>query len=351
MMLATRRARLLNAAAVTAVLLLAGHPKVFAQLSGFDNDGDGLGNPFAPPVIHATLPLTLGWFNGEPCFYLSTEASDPGVAASFNANYAPVLANAASPVPIYVVANFSQGNIVPSAPIPAGPGSTSANYSPLWQVHMVTWNSGATPQLLTSVQQVMAMQTAGQITVAPTDIIVNCSIIWTQAGGVVPGSTVSMAAGAKAGSTQATATLPVVIGWFNGQAALYISPEASTAAAAGSDGNISTLLAASANTSAAPPIYVVTNFKQGNIIPVAPLSTGPTNVSTTYSPLWQVVTVTWNSGVAPTLLTSSQDVQAAMTSGKVTLKKTNIIVNCPVIYTPLGGALPGVTISTQSNQG
>jgi len=276
--------------------------------------------------------------------------SDPDVAAAFQANYAPALANASSPVPIYAFTNFAQGNIVPSAPIPAGPGNKSQGYSPLWQVNMVTWNAGAKLQLLRSEQDVLAMQMAGSQTVTKTNIIVNCSIVWTQQGEALPGMTVSMASGTTPGSTAATATLPVVVGWFNGQHALYISPEASDAAADGPDANFSALLGRSANSNAAVPIYVVTNFKQGNVIPSAPLPTGPTSSATSgYSPLWQVNTVTWKTGVTPTVLKSGADVQAAQQAGNVTVTKTNIIVNCPVIYTPLGRLLPGVTVTSTEN--
>ena len=81
----------------------------------------------------------------------------------------------------------------------------------------------------------------------------------------------------------------VCCGWFNGQHVLYISPEASNAAAGGPEANFSALLAQSANSTAAVPIYVVSNFKQGNVIPSAPLPTGPTSsASSGYSPLWQV---------------------------------------------------------------
>jgi hypothetical protein len=136
--------------------------------------------------------------------------------------------------------------------------------------------------------------------------------------------------------------MPVVVGWFNGQHVLYISPEASTAAVAGPQANLSLLLAKSANTNAVVPIYAVTNFKQGNVIPSAPLPTGPTNTNAGYSPLWQLNTVTWKSGVTPYLLKSSDDVQSALAAGKVTIVNTSIVINCPVISSPLGGSLPGI---------
>ena len=154
---------------------------------------------------------------------------------------------------------------------------------------------------------------------------------------------------AQAGTTVATATMPVVVGWFNGQHARYISPEASDAAAGVPQANFSMLVGRSANPNAVVPIYTVPNFKQGNIIPSAPIPTGPKNPGAGYSPLWQVSTVTWKSGMTPSLLKSSDDVQAALADGKVAIAKTNIVVNCPVIYTPLGGLLPGVTVATSEN--
>jgi hypothetical protein len=293
---------------------------------------------------HATLTVTIGWFNGLPCLYVSTDASDPDVAAAFNANYSPALANVTAPVTIYAVTNFAQGNIVPTAPSPAGAGNTSQSYSPLWQVSMVTWTAGATPQLLRSEQDVLAMQRAGNVTIAKTNIIVNCPIVWTMQGGALPGTAVTMMSGAKAGATAAVATMPLTVGWFNGQHVLYVSPDASDAGAGGPDANFSPLLGRSANTNAVVPIYTVTNFKQGNIIPTAPNPTGPKSTSLGYSPLWQVNMVTWKTGMTPSLLRSGDDVQAALAAGKVTVTKTNIIVNCPVIYSPLGGLLPGTTV-------
>jgi hypothetical protein len=40
--------------------------------------------------------------------------------------------------------------VLASAPHPAGPTNTDANYSPLWQVSLVTWNPGRQGRVLTS---------------------------------------------------------------------------------------------------------------------------------------------------------------------------------------------------------
>ncbi len=63
-----------------------------------------------------------------------------------------------------------------------------------------------------------------------------------------------------------------------------------------------------------------------------------------YTPLWQVSTVTWNSGTTPHTLKSEEEVLNARDQGLVTVVKTNIVVNCPVIYTPAGGLLPTAKI-------
>ncbi len=334
-MILSARAKIGAAACLLSVFAL----EVHAQRPGERVFGQG--------KVYATFPVTVGWFNGQPCFYISTEASDADVAAALNVNYSPELAgtvNGGSRI-IYAVTNFTQGNIVPTSATPAGPGNTDRGYTPLWQVNMVTWTAGSTPQLLRSEADVLAMQTAGRVTIAKTNIIVNCPILYTPQGGVLPGTRLNLMSGTKAGSIEATATLPVTVGWFNGQQVLYISTDASDAGAGGPEANLSLPLAATANTTAADDIFVVTNFKQGNIIPSAPIPTGPKSAAG-YTPLWQVNMVTWSDGVTPRLLRSEADVRAAQADGVVSIRKTSIIVNCPVVFTPLGGTLPGVTITT-----
>lgn len=301
-----------------------------------------------PRTVRATLPVAAGWFSGQSVFYTSTEASTADVAAAFGANFSPRLASSssASKKPIYVVTNFTQANIVPSAPSPAGSGNLDKNYSPLWQVVTVTWNAAATPQVLRSEAEVLAAQAAGTLTTMKTLIVVNCSIVYTQSGGVLPGTTLNFTAGAKPGSTVVTATLPVVTGWFNGQSVQYISPEASDAGAGGPTANLSLSLAASAGGGGVEDLYAVTNFKQGNIIPSAPLPAGPGSTAAGYTPLWQVNLVTWKPNVTPRVLTSQADVLAAVSAGSVSVQKTTIVVNCPVVSSPLGGAMPGVVLTS-----
>jgi hypothetical protein len=77
---------------------------------------------------------------------------------------------------------------------------------------------------------------------------------------------------------------------------------------------------------AVAPIWVVTNGTpaQRNIIDVVPGRDG-------YTPLWRVTMVTWKRGITPRTLRSAAAVRAAVRAGQVRLKRTAIVVNCPVL--------------------
>ncbi len=139
-----------------------------------------------PSVI---LPLVKCWYKGKVAYYIQTEASDQGLAQQQDVNYVSLLSNAISGGAvddIYHVTNFKQGNVIPSAPIPAGPGNTDPNYSPLWQVSLVTWNSGTTPHVLKSEEEVLGARDQGLVTIVKTNIVVNCPVIYTPYGGLLP---------------------------------------------------------------------------------------------------------------------------------------------------------------------
>ncbi len=139
-----------------------------------------------PSVI---LPLVQCWYKGKVAYYIQTEASDETLAQQQGVNYVPQLSNAitAGAVDdIYSVTNFKQGNVIPSAPIPAGPGNTDPSYSPIWQLSLVTWNSGTTPHLLKSEEEVLSARDQGLVTIVKTNIVINCPVIYTPFGGLLP---------------------------------------------------------------------------------------------------------------------------------------------------------------------
>lgn len=151
------------------------------------------------------LPLQIGFFNGQTALYITPEVGvDPSagpstvaaaqqVAAGFNANFIPQnfasLPGSGAVDDIFVFTNFSQGNVLASAPNPAGPGNTDTDYTPLWQVNLVTWIKGR-PTVLTSQADISTAAQNGFVSVQKTPIIVECSVIFTPRGGLLPLATV-----------------------------------------------------------------------------------------------------------------------------------------------------------------
>ena len=154
-----------------------------------------------------SLPLQVGFFSGATALYITPEVGvDPDapaaiiaaakqVAVGFNSNFIPqnfgVLPGSTAVDDIFVFSNFPQGNVLASSPHPAGPGNTDPNYSPLWQVSLVSWNSGRQPRVLTSQTDILDAAAAGDIAIQKTPIIVECSVIFTPGGGLLPGSRIS----------------------------------------------------------------------------------------------------------------------------------------------------------------
>jgi hypothetical protein len=99
-------------------------------------------------------------------------------------------------------------------------------------------------------------------------------------------------------------------------------------------------LANAANSQAVDDIYVFSNFKQPNVVPSAPHPFGPQNADPDYTPLWQVSSVTWNPGSQPRVLTSEAAIRDAASNNELTISKTDIVLNCPI----LGSSAPTAAI-------
>jgi hypothetical protein len=183
--------------------------------------------------------------------------------------------------PIWTVTNGASGqqNIIDTVP-------GQADYSPLWQVSKVTFKDGVTPYLLKSKADVDAAVNKGDASVAQTDTVVNCPVL---------GFGQKRVAG------------------FSGGKTIHYYDLGPVKVAAGNR---------------VVPLYAPTNGVPGqhNI-------TGDTIApgTTDYPPLWGIVMVTWKSGAAKRLLTSFAQIQQAKANGELTLTKTSLVVNCPLV--------------------
>jgi hypothetical protein len=59
------------------------------------------------------------------------------------------------------------------------------------QISLVTWVAGREPRVLTSQADVTTALEVGDVTVQKTPIIVECSVIFTPGGGLLPGARVT----------------------------------------------------------------------------------------------------------------------------------------------------------------
>jgi hypothetical protein len=255
-------------ATVAALLLILG---LMATLALADA-APALATPTAHPVvadkgITGKKAITAGFYRGKRIGYF---------------DFGPIKLRPGNKLaPIWAVTNGVSGqhNIVDTVP-------GQSDYSPLWQLNNVTFKPGATPHLLTSAAEVKQAEQRGEVTIDKTTTVINCPVL---------GFGQKRVAGFSGGKT---------IHYYDlGQVKL-----------------------AAGNT--VVPLYALTNGVTGqyNI-------TGDTIApgATDYPPLWGIVNVTWKPGAAKRLLTSFAAIKRAEEAGQLTLQRTSMVVNCPLV--------------------
>jgi hypothetical protein len=221
------------ALAIIAAIGIASHPLSAQEHADSDNraglkgvlDAIAAGGAVSARV---SLPLNIGFFNGTTALYITPEVgADPNaglipgtnvtfaglaqfLANSFNANYVPenfanltkapdnnavadqIFVFPAGGSPAGFNGQFIQPNVLNSAPHRAGPTNTDTNYSPLWQINLIYFNQGVTPYVLKSAQDIAVAQNRGDIGAPiPIPVIVECSVIFTPGGGLLPDARIS----------------------------------------------------------------------------------------------------------------------------------------------------------------
>ena len=149
------------------------------------------------------------------------------------------------------------------------------------------------------------------------------------------------------------ANMPLQRGWFEGKTVFYITTDVSDAAVAlDKKANFAPRLASALPALQAKPqassvdkVYAFADIEQGNVFASAPLPMGHTNREAAYSPLWQMLVVTWQPGADKRVLKSEEEVLDAQEKGWVALQFTGIVVNCPIVHRGALGGLDGVSIS------
>ena len=224
----------------------------------------------APVAVHAASAkkaVTPGFYRGRTIGYF---------------DFGPIKLKPGNKLaPIWTVTNGAGGqhNIIDTAP-------GQSDYTPLWQVNKVTFKPGSKPHLLRSRAAVEAATKAGEVTVAATNTVVNCPVLGfgqKRVGGFSAGKTIH----------------------YYDLGPVKVAP-----------GN------------AVLPLVAVTNgvIGQHNITEdtIAPGATD-------YPPLWAIVKGKWNASAHKRLLNSYVEVMRAEKAGELTLVKTALVVNCPLV--------------------
>jgi hypothetical protein len=212
-------------------------------------------------------PVTLGFYRGKTVSYY---------------DFGPIKlkpGNKLAPIWTFTNGTGGQRNIIDTVP-------GQASYSPLWRVSKVTWAAGKRPRLLKSAAAVRKAAAAGEVRIVGTATVVNCPVL---------------------GFGQKR-----VPGFSGGHVIHYY--------------DLGPVRVAPGN--AVVPLYAVTNGVAGqhNV-------TGDTIArgQTAYPPLWAISKVGWKRGVTPRLLTSYAAIEKAEAAGQVTITKTRLVVNCPLV--------------------
>jgi hypothetical protein len=133
------------------------------------------------PVV---IPLVKALYDSKGVMFIITEISDKtmrdqiGNFTGSPVNYEPNLTKSQDIGQLWIFKNGVKGpglmgfqtNVLNS--IPGDP-----HYTPLWKVNIVEWKTASTPTILGSDDIIANAVKKGQITVTPTNVVINCPVV------------------------------------------------------------------------------------------------------------------------------------------------------------------------------
>ena len=144
--------------------------------------------PQAAEMPKAELPAGKAWADGKEIYFVHTEASDPGVAQTLTdmmvspVIHVPSLANVPdeSLANVYVFTNgvAGDGPFGFQADVFDNPPG-SDGYTPLRRLNVVTWTDESNARELTHVDDVLAAEAAGEVTIEQPGVVINMPfVVW-----------------------------------------------------------------------------------------------------------------------------------------------------------------------------
>ncbi len=158
---------------------------------------------------------------------------------------------------------------------------------------------------------------------------------------------VSLLSACSAVPKQPTVSLPLLHGWHDDKEVLYITTDVSDQAVAkAKNANYAPRLRDAVPIYPKPPqvktvlerVYAFPKGEQSkSVFASVPEPLGYESQDTHYSPLWLMYVVVWKDPSKVTELTSEEAILTAEDQGLVTVERTDIVLNCPVIPFAVAG--------------
>lgn len=302
--------------------------------------------------IPIDIPMMKGYQNGLEIFFIATDASDNQTAAAitnqtgFKVNISPVLSKTPESV-LNQAYGFTNG--IPGAGpfgfqlpvVAAKPGDQG--FSPLWKLNLVECNQNATPKELKSVQEIMAAQQNGSLTVKETNVVVNHPVIKWDGGSlkIKEDKSVNDTTPYVGGqvldidSTNMVVTMVAHRGWGpDGRTVYYIVTDATPKMPADmmgvayvpSDEKL-------ASTSVAVDLFQFMNGINGSGPMGFQAGIGAANTDdANYSPMWRISFIEWKDPSKARVLETVNDITSMAQAGMISITPAmngTHVVNCP----------------------
>lgn len=150
-------------------------------------------SPISEDHPYERIPVIDAYYEGEKAWFIHTDVSDEAMAGrltemvAYGTLHVPRLGEI-DPETVGAIYVFRNG-VEPQDARPWGGGPFGyqidvlssvpgdEDYSSLRRPHMVTWSETATPRELRSVEEVQQAESDGELTVEPTDVIVNAPVV------------------------------------------------------------------------------------------------------------------------------------------------------------------------------
>jgi hypothetical protein len=303
--------------------------------------------------IPIDIPLIKGYENGNEIYVIATDASDENTAAGatnltgFEVNYAPVLAQTpeSARAQAYAFTNGIAGDGPFGFQVPvvnAKPGDEE--YSPLWQINLVSWNDNVTARELRSVNEITTAEQNGELSINKTDIIGNHPAIQWQNGSLMlreDANNINDDTPYMGGQVLDIDTENMIVtmvahrGWGpDGKTIYYIVTDATPDMPANMMGVTHVPLEEQLiGTPVAPGLFQFTNGINGSgpmgfQAGIGESAPGDQN----YSPMWFISFIEWNDPSQARVLETVNDIAAMQQTGLITVTPAMggmHVVNCP----------------------